>query len=60
MVTKFDLLKICPHPINPCMVELTGAELKEVLAQIMDEKWGEQYADIWTWFSWKSNGKNGI
>ena len=33
MVTKFDLHKICPHPINPCVVELTGAELKEVLAQ---------------------------
>ena len=38
-VTRFDLLKICPHPINPCVVELTGAELKEVLAQTMDEKW---------------------
>lgn len=38
-VTEFDLLSICPHPINPCTVELTGAELKEVLLQTMDEKW---------------------
>ncbi|MCQ6276557.1 bifunctional metallophosphatase/5'-nucleotidase [Bacillus sp. V3B] len=38
-VTKFDLLKTCPHPINPCVVELTGAELREVLLQTMDEKW---------------------
>ena len=40
IVTKYDLLKICPHPINPCVVELSGAELREVLAQTMDEKWG--------------------
>ncbi len=38
-VTKFDLLSICPHPINPCTVRLTGAELKEVLLQTKDEKW---------------------
>lgn len=38
-VTKFDLLSICPHPINPCTVILTGAELKEVLLQTKDEKW---------------------
>ncbi len=40
-VTKFDLLKNCPHPINPCVVELAGAELKEVLIQSLDEKWKE-------------------
>ena len=40
IVTKYDLLRICPHPINPCVVELSGAELKEVLTQTMDEKWG--------------------
>ena len=33
-ITKFELLKNCPHPINPCVVELTGAELKEVLIRI--------------------------
>ncbi|WP_203552979.1 bifunctional UDP-sugar hydrolase/5'-nucleotidase [Bacillus sp. B15-48] len=38
-VTEFDLLSICPHPINPCTVELTGSELKEVLLQTRDEKW---------------------
>ena len=38
-VTKFDLLSICPHPINPCTVILAGAELKEVLLQTKDEKW---------------------
>ncbi|HAQ06790.1 MAG TPA: bifunctional metallophosphatase/5'-nucleotidase, partial [Bacillus bacterium] len=38
-VTQFDLLKICPHPINPCTVRLSGAELKEVLLQTRDEKW---------------------
>ncbi|RSD26396.1 bifunctional metallophosphatase/5'-nucleotidase [Mesobacillus subterraneus] len=38
-VTKYDLLEICPHPINPCTVTLSGAELKEVLLQTRDEKW---------------------
>ncbi|MFZ0446884.1 MAG: bifunctional UDP-sugar hydrolase/5'-nucleotidase [Bacillus sp. (in: firmicutes)] len=38
-ITKFELLKNCPHPINPCVVELTGAELKEVLIASLDEKW---------------------
>ncbi|PAQ13719.1 bifunctional metallophosphatase/5'-nucleotidase [Bacillaceae bacterium SAOS 7] len=39
MVTKYDLHRILPHPINPCLIELTGAELKEVLKQTFDEKW---------------------
>ncbi|WP_203363117.1 bifunctional UDP-sugar hydrolase/5'-nucleotidase [Bacillus sp. REN10] len=39
MVTKYDLHRILPHPINPCLIELTGAELKEVLKQTLDEKW---------------------
>ncbi|WP_338449300.1 bifunctional UDP-sugar hydrolase/5'-nucleotidase [Niallia oryzisoli] len=38
-ITKYDLLKLCPHPINPAVVELSGAELREVLVQTMDEKW---------------------
>lgn len=38
-VTQFDLLEICPHPINPCTIRLSGAELKEVLLQTHDEKW---------------------
>ncbi|MDP4171768.1 MAG: bifunctional UDP-sugar hydrolase/5'-nucleotidase [Bacillota bacterium] len=38
-VTKFDLLRICPHPINPCAIELTGTELKEILIQTTDATW---------------------
>ncbi|GGJ89952.1 putative metallophosphoesterase YunD [Lentibacillus kapialis] len=30
-VTHKAIHRICPHPINPCMVELTGAELTEVI-----------------------------
>jgi 5'-nucleotidase len=36
-VTVYDLLKICPHPINPCVVELTGKELEAVLWETKDE-----------------------
>ena len=39
IVTRYDLLRICPHPINPCVIELTGQELREVLRQTLDEKW---------------------
>ncbi|WP_338750980.1 bifunctional UDP-sugar hydrolase/5'-nucleotidase [Bacillus sp. FJAT-52991] len=39
VVTKYDLHRILPHPINPCLIELTGAELKEVLRQTFDKKW---------------------
>nr|WP_248278319.1 bifunctional UDP-sugar hydrolase/5'-nucleotidase [Bacillus sp. DNRA2] len=38
-VTRFDLLDICPHPINPATVLLEGDELKEVLLQTKDEQW---------------------
>lgn len=38
-VTYFDLLTICPHPINPCTVILTGSELKEILVEMQSEKW---------------------
>ncbi|GGB36488.1 bifunctional metallophosphatase/5'-nucleotidase [Virgibacillus dakarensis] len=30
-VTYKDIHRICPHPINPCVVELTGDELTEVV-----------------------------
>jgi 5'-nucleotidase len=36
-VTDYDLLTICPHPINPCVIELTGKELEVVLWQTKDE-----------------------
>lgn len=30
-VTLEDLHRVCPHPINPCLVRLEGDELKEVI-----------------------------
>ncbi|RWR06964.1 bifunctional UDP-sugar hydrolase/5'-nucleotidase [Siminovitchia fortis] len=33
VVTKYDLHRMLPHPINPCVVELSGAELQEVLVK---------------------------
>jgi 5'-nucleotidase len=36
-VTVYDLLTICPHPINPCVIELTGYELEKVLWQTKDK-----------------------
>jgi 5'-nucleotidase len=38
VVTTFDLLTICPHPINPCVVELTGAELEKILVETNGEE----------------------
>jgi 5'-nucleotidase len=38
-VTKFDLLTICPHPINPCKIRLTGRELEELLLETQEESW---------------------
>ncbi|MBB4075216.1 2',3'-cyclic-nucleotide 2'-phosphodiesterase (5'-nucleotidase family) [Anoxybacillus voinovskiensis] len=38
VVTKKDLHRICPHPINPCKVYLKGDELKEVILQAHTEK----------------------
>ncbi|MBS4178544.1 bifunctional metallophosphatase/5'-nucleotidase [Lederbergia citrea] len=38
-VTKYDLHQMLPHPINPCTVELSGAELKEVLLHAQDASW---------------------
>ncbi|MBM7694466.1 2',3'-cyclic-nucleotide 2'-phosphodiesterase (5'-nucleotidase family) [Peribacillus deserti] len=40
-VTKFDIHRICPHPINPCVAELQGNELKEILLQSKSEEWPE-------------------
>ncbi|PWA12009.1 bifunctional metallophosphatase/5'-nucleotidase [Pueribacillus theae] len=33
IVTKKDLHRVCPHPINPCVVKLKGSEIKEIIAQ---------------------------
>lgn len=38
-VTEYDLHKILPHPINPCLVELTGSELKEVIRESRHQNW---------------------
>ncbi|WP_339161932.1 bifunctional UDP-sugar hydrolase/5'-nucleotidase [Siminovitchia sp. FSL W7-1587] len=32
-VTKYDIHQMLPHPINPCLVELDGGALREVLYQ---------------------------
>ncbi|RLQ96545.1 bifunctional metallophosphatase/5'-nucleotidase [Falsibacillus albus] len=33
IVTKYNLLETLPHPINPCIITLTGSDLKEVIQQ---------------------------
>lgn len=38
MVKKGDLHRICPHPINPCLVHIKGDQLKEVILQARLEK----------------------
>lgn len=37
-VTKKDIHRICPHPINPCLVEVKGSILKETVAAAFTEK----------------------
>ncbi|KUP05784.1 5'-nucleotidase [Bacillus coahuilensis m2-6] len=39
MVTRYDLHQLLPHPINPCVIELKGNELKEVLKQSLNSDW---------------------
>jgi 5'-nucleotidase len=39
VVTKQDLHRILPHPINPCMIRMKGAELKEIIKQTSNEEW---------------------
>ncbi|WP_110928592.1 bifunctional metallophosphatase/5'-nucleotidase [Bacillus massiliglaciei] len=38
-VTIGDIHYILPHPINPCIVKLSGTELKEILLQSRDSDW---------------------
>ncbi|WP_019413384.1 bifunctional UDP-sugar hydrolase/5'-nucleotidase [Paenisporosarcina sp. TG20] len=38
-VTYFDIHKMLPHPINPCVIELTGKELKEIYMLSQNEDW---------------------
>ncbi|MGC4378746.1 bifunctional UDP-sugar hydrolase/5'-nucleotidase [Fictibacillus sp. Mic-4] len=37
-VTKGDLHRICPHPINPCIIRLKGNELKEVIGHSLTDE----------------------
>jgi 5'-nucleotidase len=39
VVTRQDLHRILPHPINPCMIRMKGAELKEIIKQTLNEDW---------------------
>lgn len=39
IVTDYDIHRICPHPINPCTLKLSGAELREVLLQTKDDQY---------------------
>lgn len=38
-VTKGDIHRICPHPINPCVIQVNGVELKEILLQSRNDEW---------------------
>ncbi|WP_421381157.1 bifunctional metallophosphatase/5'-nucleotidase [Bacillus salacetis] len=37
-VSRFDIHRILPHPINPCVIKLKGSELKEVIKATRDEE----------------------
>ena len=38
-ISMYDIHKILPHPINICVVYLTGSELKEMYLQSENEDW---------------------
>ncbi|MDN7243587.1 bifunctional UDP-sugar hydrolase/5'-nucleotidase [Planococcus sp. N028] len=38
-ITRYDFHKMLPHPINLCLIELTGAELKEIYLQSLNSEW---------------------
>lgn len=40
-VTYGDIHRICPHPINPCLVELKGDELLEVVRAALTKQFTE-------------------
>lgn len=37
VVTRKDLLTLCPHPINPCKVYIKGKYIKQLLEQALDD-----------------------
>ena len=38
-MTRYDFHRMLPHPINPCVIDLSGAELKEIYLQSLNEDW---------------------
>lgn len=38
-VSRLEMHEIFPHPINLCVIELSGAELKEIYKQAQNEEW---------------------
>lgn len=40
-ITRYDIHRILPHPINICVVELTGRQLKEVFLQAKKDEWSQ-------------------
>lgn len=38
VITTGDIHRICPHPINPCVVTIRGQELKETIQHAFTEK----------------------
>lgn len=37
-ITKRDIHRICPHPINPCVVRLTGDQLEKTIERAFTEE----------------------
>ncbi|QHS23141.1 bifunctional metallophosphatase/5'-nucleotidase [Virgibacillus sp. MSP4-1] len=40
-VTRGDLHRICPHPINPCKVRLTGEVIIEMIRMVRSQRFAE-------------------
>ncbi|WP_042142951.1 bifunctional UDP-sugar hydrolase/5'-nucleotidase [Paucisalibacillus sp. EB02] len=40
-ITLGDIHRVCPHPINPCIVELSGAEVIEVIRASLTKEFME-------------------
>ncbi|MEG0384909.1 MAG: bifunctional UDP-sugar hydrolase/5'-nucleotidase [Solibacillus sp.] len=38
-ISSYNIHKILPHPINVCVLQLTGNELKEIFIQSENEEW---------------------
>lgn len=38
-ISHFDIHQMMPHPINPCVIELTGEQLKDIYNLSLNESW---------------------